>query len=321
LQQRHSLLLERLSATQINGARDIERVRAPTFDGSRSWEVFAAQFQSAADNNGWPPAERGRRLLNALQGPAADIVQTLPPAEYENYASLSGRLSEHFGSSQRRSLAEAELTRRTQKDGESLRDFGTDILRLARIAYPTWPEDAVQTTSRNAFLAGIADAEVRRAVRLRQPASLSDALAAAVHIEAVDRLEPAQKKARVCQASATVTGVPTSSAAGPSREPVDESVVAETRRVGAQGSNSGTAENDRKLNLLIDELRKLAQALQTPGKSPDSRDSRVRCFGCNQLGHRRANCPRNRTGYDDRRDRGNDRRRNDKEAKRSPGKE
>lgn len=72
-------------------------------------------------------------------------MQTLPSNQYASYDSLVARLQQHYGNRQRRSLAEAELLRRTQEASESLSDFGAgaDVLRLARTAYPTWQEESL----------------------------------------------------------------------------------------------------------------------------------------------------------------------------------
>ncbi|KAK3922745.1 Retrovirus-related Pol polyprotein from transposon 412 [Frankliniella fusca] len=207
LQERQAELVDRLADPR---PRD-QGITVPKFDGKRVWHVFDIQFAAAADARGWSAEERGRRLLNALEGPAADVVLFLPAEAQQDYERLRTRLSEHYAAPQG-AVAEAELQKRVQRPGESLRDFANDLRTLVRRAYPGWPDDAAETFARNAFLAGVADVDVRRAVRLRQPATLNDALAAAVHIEAVDAMEPSVKRARVAQVSAEA-GPSTSSAA------------------------------------------------------------------------------------------------------------
>ena len=97
LQEQNSDVLRRVSdvclAARNAPGRD-RFVKLQSFDGTSLWSVFLAQFQSAAQSSGWDDAVQGRRLLSALKGPAADLVQTLPPAEYSNFASLSARLQE-----------------------------------------------------------------------------------------------------------------------------------------------------------------------------------------------------------------------------------
>lgn len=197
LQERQARITDQLADTHLAEFRLAEARRrrddappVPKFDGTRSWVVFDAQFKAAADDRGWSPEVRGRHLLNALQGAAADVVQTLPPAVFGDYERLRARLSEHYAEERSGAVAQAELRRRTQRPNESLRAYANDLRRLTRMAYPTWPDDAFQTKVCEAFLDGLADADLRRNVRLQNPGNVNSALTAALHIEAVDTLEP-----------------------------------------------------------------------------------------------------------------------------------
>lgn len=212
LQQQQGELVQRLSAGHLGGRPD--RVQPPLYDGSTSWEVFERQFTGAATTNGWPAEERGRRLLQVLRGQAADIVLSLPPEAYEDYQSLQGRLSAHFGSARKGALAEAELERRVQNPGESLTDYAHAMRVLSRAAYSTWPEVAIEHTARKAFINGLADPVLQREVKRRQTATLNDALAAAVFVSSVDSAGPSAKRARV--ARATTDAVLDELPAGPS---------------------------------------------------------------------------------------------------------
>ena len=295
LQQQNANLLQQMSELCLAAQRprqDRAQISVPTFDGERSWAVFSAQFQSAAETYSWSDQQRGRRLLNALQGPAADLVLTLPPAEYQDYERLSARLREHFAPTHRCAVAEAELTRRSQRQDEQLSTYGAEVLRLTREAYPAWPEVPLQTLARNAFIAGIANPEVRRAVRMRQPANYAEALTAAIHIQAVDELEPAAKRARVGQVAADE---PT-----PTTEPV--LAVAEVRRV------APTTPSADKMQELVDQLKALVDHLARPAER--ARDT-VTCFACNRSGHYSRDCPDNPRTANGRQGRRDDRRRRD----------
>ena len=281
LQEHNSAVLQRVSDLYLaarTAPAPAKEVKVPKFDGSRAWAVFIAQFQSAATSNEWDDEEKGRRLLNALKGSAADLVQTLPVGEYLNYESLRTRLQQHFDPAQRILVAEAELDRRVQKPSETLQAFGADVLSMTRVAYPTWPEDAVQTMARKTFIAGLADSEVRREVRLRQPTSFNDALVAALHIDSVERLEQPSKKAKVCQ---VICSPEESTPAAPSAG--EEAAAATTRRVGASGQSRATIDQGEKLTGLLEELRQLATSL--------SPTSRAACYECHQVGHFVRDCP------------------------------
>lgn len=325
LQQRQTQLVESISQLHLRGAESSrDRIKPPTYDGSRAWVVFDAQFQGAVEENGWTPEVAGRRLLAALTGPAADLVQTLPPADFENYDRLRARLADHYGTTQRCNVAEAELDKRHQKSGESLRDLATDILRLTRVAHPTWPEDAIQTTSRKAFLSAIADPDLRRAVRLQPSTTLNEALTVAIHIESVDLIEPTIKRARTTQA-AQVSVLAQQGDSDVSATPSTSTTEAEVdaRRVMLQHRQPGSDDLVAALNSLRTTLqqqrdrqsrsrsrhRSRSRSRSRRRRSRSGHGSRHRrgfdgrCFYCDRRGHFKANCPdrANDKGRDDRR--------------------
>ena len=168
------------------------------------------------------------------------------------------------------------------------------MLRLARVAYPTWQEDAIQTTARKCFLAGLSDPEVRRTVRLKQPVTLNDALLAASHVESIDELDPPAKRPRVSQVpvSAVSDSACTSALSQPSPVEVDVNRVAATAAAPASRRDAWAA-----TDILRDALRqagnKSAPQRRSRSRSPRHRHAtQETCFNCNKVGHFRRDCPR-----------------------------
>ena len=54
-------------------------------------------------------------------------------------------------------------------------DFGCDVSRLAQKAYPEFPYEALDQVSREQFVRGLTDIEMKRHVDLRNPSSLEEA--------------------------------------------------------------------------------------------------------------------------------------------------
>lgn len=171
-----------------------------------------------------------------------------------------------------------------QRADESVRDFGTDVMRLTRIAYPTWPEVAIQTTARRTFVAGLQSAEMRRQLRLHPTESFSETLQAALHVEAVDAQEPPSKRARVHVNQIA----PQVAAEAVPQEDAGQNATVETRRVAAQPSTSGASSTDQRLQELVAELSKLVKSLAPR----DRAGPRLRsCFECGSTDHLVRECP------------------------------
>ena len=54
-------------------------VKAPTFDGRSHWATYLRRFEAAACANNWKEKHKAVSLVLALNGPAAKLLQKLPP--------------------------------------------------------------------------------------------------------------------------------------------------------------------------------------------------------------------------------------------------
>ncbi len=300
LQAQNHDLLQQMSELLVQ-QRTARYVQVPKYDGSRSWCVFEAQFQSVAVENGWSVEEQGHRLLGALEGLAADAVQTLPRNEYLNYASLSDCLRQHFDWARGTAVAELQFEHRTQQPEESLHEFATALLCLARAAYPTWPDHIIQTVTKRLFLGGIRDTAVRRAVHLQQPKDLNDAVAVAVHVEMVNNLDPV-RAAQVFPTEAAAVQIwdgrgvdvrRVAPADGPEHLRDDErswsaslSVRTSTADPGSPCSSSSTLRHAASTCSWRSRARS-----RSPRRDRCDAARRGACFFCGETGHLRRSCP------------------------------
>lgn len=310
LQQQNAALVREMSDLFVAARRQPEkaRIEVPRFDGTRSWAVFHAQFQSAATRSRRPEDQWGERLVQSLRGAASDLVMTLPAGRYMNYGSLCGLMQSHYDSPQRHAMAEAELEQRTKQGVEPLQDFGADVLRVARAAHPAWQDDVVQFVARKVFIGGQADPDVRRTVRLRlrQPATLADAVTAALHVQAVDAIQrPPGKRVKVCQL--TCTGGSSESqrpCCSGTAVPTDTTTVADVDSRHAVVTQTDTAKDDP-LKTLLQTLQGLVRQLATPSTGDTSSKRRrarspysSKCYECGGSGHYKRNCPELRSDGD-----------------------
>ncbi|XP_049306703.1 putative leucine-rich repeat-containing protein DDB_G0290503 [Bactrocera dorsalis] len=84
-------LSNRVREMQLHGPApsiNNQRLKAPTFDGSIPFQIFKLQFEKTAMANNWNAADKVASLFVSLKGPAAEILQTIPDCERDNYEAL-----------------------------------------------------------------------------------------------------------------------------------------------------------------------------------------------------------------------------------------
>jgi hypothetical protein len=81
-------------------------------------------------------------LITTLKGWAADVLHGTP--KNATYQETLQALEDRFGDQQFATLFYSQLKTRTQRAGESLRDFATAVDRLAHGAYPTLPDEHIR---------------------------------------------------------------------------------------------------------------------------------------------------------------------------------
>ncbi|GFS72892.1 uncharacterized protein NPIL_505231 [Nephila pilipes] len=72
-------------------------IKLLTFDRKTSWQVHKTQFKMVAEANGWNSRVKVFHLAASLRGDAADILETLPEKQRNDFQALSGGLELLFG--------------------------------------------------------------------------------------------------------------------------------------------------------------------------------------------------------------------------------
>ncbi|XP_067637322.1 uncharacterized protein [Eurosta solidaginis] len=91
------------------------KVKTPSFDGSDPFQVFKLQFEKTAAVNNWNAEDKVAALFVALKGPAAEILQTIPEGERNNYEALMAAVERRYGSEHRKQIFQIELQNRYKK--------------------------------------------------------------------------------------------------------------------------------------------------------------------------------------------------------------
>jgi hypothetical protein len=154
------------------------------FGGAGDWEDWVFQFETVAVINKWTEEQKTLYLRLCLVGNALSAFRDLPEENRESYAKAREALGRRFNPKEASEKEKARFIKRTRNPGEDIATFATDLERLARRAYPSWPEDARKVVVRDRFLNGL-DGNIRVWVKQAGPVSLEDAIGVATEMVAI----------------------------------------------------------------------------------------------------------------------------------------
>ncbi|XP_049316417.1 myosin-13-like [Bactrocera dorsalis] len=194
-------LSNRVRELEVHGpapSTNNQRLKAPTFDGSIPFQIFKLQFEKTAMANNWNAADKVASLFLSLKGPAAEILQTIPDCERDNYEALMSAIERRYGSEHRKQIYQIELQIRGQKINESLQEFATEIERLAHLANADAPVDYIERVKIQCFINGIRDVDTKRATYALPKGTFAETVSHALTQETASLLsKPAHKVQRV----------------------------------------------------------------------------------------------------------------------------
>ena len=127
-------------------------IKPEPFDGRTDWPEYLVYFEQLAEVYGWDHPTMAVILGLSLRGNARSVLASLSLAQRRDYKVLKDALTQAFCPTQQIYLYQAELKNRMKRPNESLSDLGRDIVRLAKLAYPTADPDTRETVAISAFL-------------------------------------------------------------------------------------------------------------------------------------------------------------------------
>ena len=169
---------------QLPQQKEKPRVRPSLYNGSTLWEDYHAQFELVAEINGWDRRTKAAYLAVSLSGPAQAVLGDLDKTQRTSYTDLVAALDSRFGTSNRTEMFRVSLRSRTRKPAETLPELAQAIRRLTRQAYPDAPISLRESIAKDQFIEALTDPELRWKVHQAKATSLTEALDAAVEVEA-----------------------------------------------------------------------------------------------------------------------------------------
>ena len=232
-----------------------------TFDGTSNYQTFHTLFRTTAERRNWTVDDQLDILMNALTGPAAEIVDEVAETGTLTYATLNAALMRVYGAKKAHDELEREFQAVKQEDNETPRTFAMRIDRAGRKAMRGFPEDRIQSALKKAFLLGLQDRAQAAMLNVTNAETLLTTISrshAELTISSV--IEPLMKRAKVHRARVELPqssrpegadqGTLTPAAAGQKRncmsnQRVDRRPPKTTEKYTKQEPSSGTRTNEQ----------------------------------------------------------------------------
>lgn len=229
------------------------------YDGESDWEEYISAFIDIADWNCWSYEEKSVQLGLHLSGIARTIKTDLPHSITKDFDLFVLTLGKYFSCEGREAAYQAEYRQRRRGTNEKLSDFGHELSRLCKKAFPKLERSAREQFVLEHFKLGL-DPDLRKHVQFSHPDTLEEAIVTGLEFEAMDDERTKAKK------------------------PTNVSAYAVTTTDTPQNSVDNMTKLVEQNQQLIESIQKLCQKSRTP-------IDQVICFHCNKKGHYRNKCP------------------------------
>ena len=158
-------------------------VRIGEYDGESDLTAFLSRFERMAQFYRWSEHEQLIYLETSLKGPAADIVYDVESTT--TIQEMKDMLRLRFGTEKQGELSRIELQLTRRQSGEPLQRLYGTIKKLVALGYPGPLPAEGNWLARDHFLRALDDDVLRVQVSMRKPATLEEALTAAMELEAL----------------------------------------------------------------------------------------------------------------------------------------
>jgi|GEM_PF-2455060 len=176
---------------------EVIKLKPDTYDGSVSLNEFLVQFELIARVNRWSGDAKTAMMVSSLRGKARVVLESVQDLENLSYDELKSKLELRFGETHSSQNYYSQFTNRRQKFGEDIASFGSDLERLARLAYPECSQAIRDKIACAQFVSALSDRFVSRNLQLEGITSLREAIVRAKTIKLIQESNFEQRGKRV----------------------------------------------------------------------------------------------------------------------------
>lgn len=146
---------------------------------------FFSQFELIARANRWDDETKNVALISCLRGKARAVLECIDDIESLNYDELKSKLELRFGEGHLSQSYYSLFTNRKQKAGEDEATLGSEIERLAKLAYPECSHHIRDKIACAQYISAISNKFVRRTLQLEAITALKVAVHRAMTIKVI----------------------------------------------------------------------------------------------------------------------------------------
>ena len=145
------------------------------FDGSNKteWSDYIVHFEQAASWNQWTDAQKAQMLSIHLRGEAQGLLSDLTIAQLSNYQVMKQVITDRYEPKEKDVAYRCQFSYRKREKGESFSDYGYQLNKLARKAFPNLTLSQIEMHVINQFITGIGNYELQKHVQFGHPKSIN----------------------------------------------------------------------------------------------------------------------------------------------------
>lgn len=280
--------------------------KALMYDGVRSWEAFATKYIRYSNARRWSDRERFENLCWCLEGKAGDYYPVACMGlAYDDFDMLLSRFAAKYGNQDLLEIMESSFHDASQAPDESVSDWADRISIMGdRIMGGLSDQQYTSRQIVTKFCGGLLDKEMGEYVTRQRPKNLDEALENvkwALHSRRVVRGRVRREVRQVLinedDMNRGVTVASVSHTPKPHNNCKLEGRVSELEKNLSDFISKCSKEFDQ-FNRKLDWLLSKRNSSSSPDRSPGGQ---VICFHCQEPGHFRNECPKNRDQGEDKR--------------------